>query len=215
MQDKKIFHDAAWYYARFRRGYPKSFYKHITDIFKLNNESHALDLGTGTGQIAIPISKIVKEVVAVDPEKNMLKEGEIIAQKDNISNISWININAEDISKDLGLFDVTTMGASFHWMEQDDVLKKIYNLTNNGGGVTLTLPVTAAIGDAIQIVGKSGDWVLAQNASQQVFLGNSSTTVGVGGSLTATDGGDCIEIICITANDEWRVADSVGNIIIV
>lgn len=136
-EDKKLFHGAAWYYSRYRRGYPESFYKHIVNVFNMNSSSRALDLGTGTGQIAIPMSLIVKEVVAVDPDEEMLKEGKIVAQKKGISNISWVNKKAEDILNELGLFDITTMGASFHWMKQDDVFKKVYELTNDGGGVVI------------------------------------------------------------------------------
>lgn len=135
--DDTLFKGAAWYYANFRRGYPKSFYDHITKIFKLDKSSRALDLGTGTGQIAIPLSEIVKEVVAVDPDVEMLNESRAIAQSKGITNITWVESRAEDITNKQGHFDITTMGASFHWMEQDNVFAKIYDLTNNHGGVVL------------------------------------------------------------------------------
>ncbi len=135
--DKKLFNGAAWYYAKFRRGYPESFYKHIVSILNLNSSSRALDLGTGTGQIAISISQMVKEVIAVDPDQEMLNEGKLIAQEKEISNITWVNLHAEDISKELGLFDIITMGASFHWMKQKEVLDKAYEITNGGGGIVI------------------------------------------------------------------------------
>lgn len=135
--DNTLFKGAAWYYANFRRGYPKSFYDYITKFFKLDKSSRALDLGTGAGQIAIPLSKIVKEVVAVDPDAEMLNEGKTIAQSKGIANIIWTKSRAEDITKKLGYFNITTMGASFHWMEQDNVLAKVYELTNDHGGVVL------------------------------------------------------------------------------
>jgi len=137
INDQEIFKGAAWYYARFRRGYPVSFYKHIIKIFKLNKESRALDLGTGTGQIAIPLSRIVKEVVAIDPDGEMLREGKSLALKKRISNIIWVKARAEDISNKLGFFDVTTIGASFHWMDQDKVLEEVYKIANEGGGIVL------------------------------------------------------------------------------
>ncbi|MBD3359263.1 MAG: methyltransferase domain-containing protein [Candidatus Buchananbacteria bacterium] len=135
--DATLFKDAAWYYAKYRRGYPKFFYDHISRIFKLDKSSRALDLGTGTGQIAIPLSKIVKEVVAVDPDREMLNEGKSIAQSKGITNIIWLKSRAEDITKKLGHFNITTIGASFHWMEQDKVLSKVYQLTHDHGGVVL------------------------------------------------------------------------------
>ena len=135
--DQELFKGTAWYYARFRRGYPQSFYKHIIKIFKLNKESRALDLGTGTGQIAIPLAQIVKKVVAIDPNEEMLREGESLALKKRISNIIWVKARAEDLANELGFFDITTMGASFHWMDQDKVLEEVYKIANEGGGIVL------------------------------------------------------------------------------
>lgn len=135
--NKELFKGAAWYYARFRRGYPQSFYNHLVKIFKLNGKSRALDLGTGTGQIAIPLSQIVKEVVAIDPDEEMLNEGKSLALKKGISNIIWVKTRAEDLADELGFFDITTMGASFHWMEQDRVLEEVYKITNKGGGIVI------------------------------------------------------------------------------
>ena len=61
-------------------------------------------MGTGTGQIAIPISKYVKEVTAIDPEKEMLKEAAKQAKKEEIVNIKWILSKAEDITEKLNQF---------------------------------------------------------------------------------------------------------------
>ncbi len=85
--------------------------------------------------------------------------------------------------------------------------------TDNAGGVAYALPATAIFGQEIQIVGKLGLASIAQAAGQQIHLGNSSTTVGVTGSLTATNVGDCIHLRCITAGAStiWRAQDYVGN----
>lgn len=89
-------------------------------------------------------------------------------------------------------------------------------IANNVALVTLTLPVTAAIGDTIQVVGKgTGLWKIAQNAGQTIHFGSSDTTTGVGGSLAATVRYDSVEFVCITANTDWVVNASVGTITIV
>ena len=95
--ERELFKDTAWYYSRYRRGYPDSFFKHIVKTFNLDDTSHALDLGTGTGQIAIPLAPLVKEVVAIDPEQEMLDEGQRTAEEKGISNIKWIQSSAENI----------------------------------------------------------------------------------------------------------------------
>lgn len=85
-------------------------------------------------------------------------------------------------------------------------------ICNRAGGVTVTLPDTAAVGSMVRIAGMAGNWVLAQNAGETVYFGLTATTTGVGGSLTATDNRDCVELVCSVADTDWIVLSSVGNI---
>jgi hypothetical protein len=84
------------------------------------------------------------------------------------------------------------------------------------GTVAFTLPTTAAVGSLLSIsVGKGTGFSLAQAALQSIQFGSTSTTVGVGGSLTSTAIGDTINMVCIVANTTWLVTSCVGNITIV
>jgi hypothetical protein len=87
-------------------------------------------------------------------------------------------------------------------------------IANNAGLVTLTLPDTAAVGSIVRVTGKgTGGWSIAQNAGETIIWDEaSSTTTGVGGSLSSSDDYDSIELICITANTDWGVLSSKGNI---
>lgn len=86
-------------------------------------------------------------------------------------------------------------------------------VADNAGLVTYTLPATAAFGDEYEITAKAaGGWTVAQNALQSIVFGTISTTVGVGGSLSSTQTGDTIRLVCITANTTWQVLSSIGNI---
>ena len=85
-------------------------------------------------------------------------------------------------------------------------------LLNRGGGVVATLPATAAVGDMIHIaVSGAGAGQIAQNAGQQVNLGVSATTVGVGGSLTSTNQFDTITLVCCVTNTTFLCLSAVGN----
>lgn len=90
-------------------------------------------------------------------------------------------------------------------------------VVNNAGLVTLTLPLTAAFGTVVSVVGKgTGGWLIAQNAGQNIQLGSSSATVGVGGSIASTNRFDSIDLICTTANTTWTTLGAPqGNITIV
>jgi len=88
-------------------------------------------------------------------------------------------------------------------------------ITNNVALVTVTLPATATVGQKIAITGKgAGLWQLAQNAGQTIHFIGSDTTTGVTGYLAATVRYDCVEVQCITANTDWVVIRSSGNITI-
>jgi hypothetical protein len=86
---------------------------------------------------------------------------------------------------------------------------------NRGGGVAFTLPAAAAIGKEFQLLGIAGLWSIVQPANTYIRLGNLVTTVGAGGSLTATSVGDVITCRCIVADLGWIVESCVGNIAIV
>jgi hypothetical protein len=90
-------------------------------------------------------------------------------------------------------------------------------LVNNASLVTLTLPDTAALGSVIKITGKgAGGWKIAQNASENINFGNSTTTTGTGGYLQSTLQYDTIELVCTVANTTWTVSvPPQGNVTIV
>jgi len=89
-------------------------------------------------------------------------------------------------------------------------------IANNGGLVTLTLPATAALGSNVRVTGKgAGGWRIAQNSGQTVFFGNTATTTGATGHLDSTATRDTIELVCVTANNDWNVLSSIGNLTVV
>lgn len=80
-----------------------------------------------------------------------------------------------------------------------------YIADNNSIITTLTLTVSSAIGDFIYISGRQHGWMIAQNANQQIFISPSSTTVGVGGSISSNNVRDSVILYCSKANLEWNL----------
>lgn len=79
-------------------------------------------------------------------------------------------------------------------------------VANRATLITFTLPVTAAFGTAISLIGKgAGGWIIAQNAGQNIQVGSVSSSVGVGGSVASTNQFDSINLICTTADTTWTV----------
>lgn len=94
-------------------------------------------------------------------------------------------------------------------------------VTDNATQVTYTLPATPAFGNIFEITGgvsgaSTAPWIIAQNAGQQINFGNSSTTVGTGGSIASTLKYDSVRCVCIVAGASavWNVLSSVGNLVV-
>lgn len=90
-------------------------------------------------------------------------------------------------------------------------------IANNAGLVTVTLPATSAVGDTVAVTGinNATGWRVAQNAGNTIFFGTSTTTAGVGGSLSSTATRDTVYLVCMTANATWNVVTSIGNLTVV
>jgi len=116
-----------------------------------------------------------------------------------------------------GTIQITAAGAGFGWSVVTSATNPNTLSTSNGyiakGGaqVVFLLPAVAAVGDEYEIVGYGNLWTLTQNAGQTISLNNQTTTAGVGGSVTATLVSDVIQVLCVTANTEFRIINVVGN----
>ncbi|MDA8369068.1 MAG: class I SAM-dependent methyltransferase [Nocardiopsaceae bacterium] len=134
----ELFRSTAPYYARYRPGYPQEFFEHLVARFALNGTQQILDLGCGTGQIALPLAPHVARILAVDPEPSMLTEGQHLATERGIHNIDWLAGDSYRLPE-LALPELTlvTMGAAFHWMDRDGVLQDLDQLVLPGGAVVI------------------------------------------------------------------------------
>jgi ubiquinone/menaquinone biosynthesis C-methylase UbiE len=137
MAARDYFKSTGYYYARYRSSYPEEFYAAIADRYHLDGQGRLLDLGCGTGQLAIPFASYFTEVVGMDPEPEMLVEAERLAGEQRMANIRWIAGSSDDLHPGLGVFRLTTIGTAFHWMRQDAVLLQLFDMTLPGGGVVI------------------------------------------------------------------------------
>lgn len=86
-----------------------------------------------------------------------------------------------------------------------------YYVTNNISQVVVTLPDTAAFGDKIGVVGKgAGGWKIVAGSGQYLNMG--PTVSMQDGSMVSDDYAAGCVLMCITANTNWSVIWSIGNI---
>jgi ubiquinone/menaquinone biosynthesis C-methylase UbiE len=134
----ELFRSTAPYYARYRPGYPAGFFAHLRDRFVLDGTQRVLDLGCGTGQIALSIASDCAEVIAVDPQPAMLDEGRAAVEAAGVTNVTWIEGSSLTLAHlPVGTVDLVCMGASFHWMDRPALLDTLDALVAPSGGVVI------------------------------------------------------------------------------
>lgn len=107
---------------------------------------------------------------------------------------------------------IATVISSLLWNSQTTatvtaVVNNAYVITD-ASAVTVTLPVTAALGSCVAIAGKgAGGWVLAPGSGQTIQFGNVTAST----SINSSNLYDCIEVVCIVANTTWAVRSVIGN----
>lgn len=112
------------------------------------------------------------------------------------------------ISNGAGSITISVTGSGMAWTEVAGTSQAMTAdngyISSNAGVVTLTLPVTAAVGTAISIIGKgAGGWTIAQNSGQIIQIGNVASTTGVAGTVSSSNRYDSLNLICTTANTVW------------
>lgn len=132
-----LFASTARDYARYRPGYPAAVFTRLRTAFGLDGAGRLLDLGCGTGELTRPLQIDFVEVVGVDSSPEMLAEAQRQSKHVGMTNIRWLCMPAEAISGQLGRFRLVTLGNSFHWMRRNEVLDKVYELLEPGGGVAI------------------------------------------------------------------------------
>lgn len=163
-----LFAATAWYYSRYRPGYPEKIFSLLREKFKLTRDSRVLDLGCGTGQIALGLAKHVSEVLAVDPLEEMLNEGKLAALAGGIANITWLRGESDalaEMAAKTGNVNLTVIARAFHWMDREQTLRELFKITLPGGGV-------AVIADSGPTDGAELPWKEVIRQTVKKWLGN-------------------------------------------
>ena len=100
----------------------------------LNQENHALDIATGTGDVAFKLASKCDKVVGLDIAENMIEIAKIKQSKKEIKNIDFIVGDAETLPFDDESFDIITIAYGFRNIsDQPKALKEFNRVLKNGG----------------------------------------------------------------------------------
>jgi ubiquinone/menaquinone biosynthesis C-methylase UbiE len=134
--DQRPFQSAVAYYERFRLAFPERLVTRVAALAGLKTGDAVLDLGCGTGMLAIGFARLGMAVTAMDPEPDMLAATQSAAQAQGVSLTPLLG-GSEDLTPEMGPFRLVVMGRAFHWMDRAATLAMLDKIVTPDGGVAL------------------------------------------------------------------------------
>jgi SAM-dependent methyltransferase len=134
--EKRRFRTAAGHYLQGRPAYAPALIDRLVQLTSLGRDARVLDLGCGPGQLALALAPHAGEVVAVDPEPEMLRIAAENAAAAGLQ-IRFVEGSSGDIGPELGRFHLAVIGRAFHWMDRPRTLQRLDGLIEPGGAVAL------------------------------------------------------------------------------
>ena len=123
-------------YERFRLGFPDRLVARVAALAGLRPGDAVLDLGCGTGMLAVAFARLGMAVTAMDPEPEMLAAAGAAAQAQGMV-LTRLPGGSGDLTPAMGPFRLVTMGRSFHWMDRSATLAMLDKIVTPDGGVAL------------------------------------------------------------------------------
>jgi SAM-dependent methyltransferase len=130
------FASTAPYYAAHRPDYDDRAVTAVRDRLALDTDAVVLDLGCGTGELALPLSTRVGRVLGVDPSRPTLRVARRRAREADRPNVDWLCASdAELPAVRQGALAAATVGRALHRTDRDRTLDRLRALVT--GGVAL------------------------------------------------------------------------------
>jgi FkbM family methyltransferase len=165
---ERLFASAVDQYARYRSGYPSREVDRLADLVGLEHSNTVIDVGCGTGQLAIPLARHAGEVIAIDPIPDMLAVGRQNAVAAGLTNITWLLGDSTELANLVGPgAHVATFAASFHWTDRSEVARVLDTLLDANGSIVV---INDDLDDDEQ-----PPWVHAVTYLRARYLGNQHT----------------------------------------
>lgn len=119
-------------YARYRPGYPPSFYERITSLGVGLPNQRVIDLGCGTGNVARELARRGCEVTGVDSSERQIAEARRLAREEGLK-IDFLVRPAEKTELGDESFDIVTAAQSWLYFDRDRAVAEVRRLLAPGG----------------------------------------------------------------------------------
>jgi SAM-dependent methyltransferase len=133
--DPSLYAGSAAYYATGRMAYPPELAAALVTELRLDRTGVLLDVGCGPGSLTLLLAPDFVRAIGVDADQGMIDEAARRAAVQDVGNVSWRCMRAEDLPADLPPVDVITFAQSFHWMDRPQVAAAARRVLAPGGAL--------------------------------------------------------------------------------
>jgi SAM-dependent methyltransferase len=135
MEERFTFNEVADIYDKYRPQYVPALFETLIDYANIDGESHALEVGIGTGQATRPILETGCQVTAIELGDKLADYSR--NKFSQYSNLDIKNIPFEEYEGDQDSFDLIYSATAFHWIPVGLGFPKLFNLLKPGGAIAL------------------------------------------------------------------------------
>lgn len=112
---------------------------HLVEQTEISSEDHVLDIGCGTGTVAITAARRGAQVTGVDITPTFLQKAQANAEIAGIENLSWQEGDATDLPFDDNTFDVTVSNLGHMYGDPPDTAaQELLRVTRPSGRIGFT-----------------------------------------------------------------------------
>ena len=119
-------------YSKYRPGYPDSYFLLLQELGIGKKDQDILDIGTGTGALALPFAKQGADVTGVDISRGQIEAAKTLASQKKL-NVQFIVAKAEDTGLPDKSFDVITSSMSWGYLDQKRMPEEAARLLRKNG----------------------------------------------------------------------------------
>ena len=125
-------------YARFRPTYPASYFDILRTIGIGKPGQRILDLGAGTGALALPFARVGAQVVALDASAGQLEQLHVKARQERVD-VRTVHARAEETGLPDGEFDVVSASMCWDYFDPNAIRQEVRRLLKPGGLLLVSL----------------------------------------------------------------------------
>lgn len=136
-------------YARYRDHLPKILFDQIKEKGIQFDGIDVVELGSGSGIFSRDLAKLGARIMGIETSQELIKEAEILDEKEGIKSIKYIRAHAEDFHAE-GKYKLFFAVRAWHWFDRVKVIQNIKEKMLSNGILVIINSIFLPNSDIVQ-----------------------------------------------------------------